>query len=121
MSIEITYTVYGIKGNPVLVTKDEKKAKEADKTVTGTIELRDFIISKLPESHGLDESVITDIVIDMFDNKEKVLSILKKGKTKASPITETDVESNGDGDTDNDTDNADENKVNNENHSEDED
>lgn len=98
MSIEITYTVYGIKGNAVLVTKDEKKAKEADKTVTGTIELRDFILSKLPESHEIDESVITDIVIDMFDNKEKVLSILKKGKTKASPMIETDVESSNDTD-----------------------
>lgn len=110
MSIEITYTVYGIKGNPVLVTKDEKKAKEADKTVTGTIELRDFIISKLPDAHGLDESVITDIVIDMFDNKDAVLSILKKGKTKASPMTETDVEPNSS--TDNDTDNNEKNEGN---------
>lgn len=97
MSIELTYTVRGLNGVVVLVTNDEKKAKDADKTVSGTIELRDFILSNLPESHGIDDSIITNVVINMFDNKDKVLSILKKGKTKASPMLDSDLDSDTDG------------------------
>lgn len=96
MTIEVNYTVRGLGGQKILETTDEKEAKKAEKVVAATFQLRDIITAGLPESHGIEDTVLNEIVLTLVKGKTEVLGLLKSFRGKGIGLDDDEDDDGGD-------------------------